>query len=55
MFFMSESEMLFYGGIAIIAVTALLSLLCVEVFTFTGKKIREKIEREYGKIIHKSI
>lgn len=51
---LSGSERLFYGGITVMTAAALLSLLCVAVFTFTGKKLRKKLEQEYGQIPHKS-
>lgn len=44
-----ESEMLFYGGIAIMAAAAVLTVACVVLFTITGRRIRKRLEQEYGK------
>lgn len=51
---LSESELLFYGGIVIMAAAGLLAAVSAAVFTVTGKKIRKKLEQEYGKARHKS-
>lgn len=50
MFALSSSELLFYGGIAAMALAALLALICTFVFQHTGKKLKEKFEQEYGKL-----
>lgn len=47
---LSESEMLLYGGIAVMALAGVLAVLCVIVFTLTGRKIRRKLRQEYGEI-----
>lgn len=45
-----ESEVLFYGGIAVMSVAVVLALLCIIVFTLSGRRIRRKLEQEYGEI-----
>ncbi len=49
MLYLSKSEWLFWGGIAVMTVSAVLMVLCVAVFLFTGGRIRKKLEQEYGK------
>lgn len=49
MFGLSCSELLLYGGFAIMVVTALLTALCIVVFVFTGRKLKMRLEQEYGK------
>ena len=46
---LSGSELLFYGGIAVIALSVVLGLVSIIIFMHTGRKIHEKLEREYGK------
>ncbi len=46
---MLGSEFLFYGGIALMAVTAMAAIISVIVFRITGKKIKDTLEGEYGK------
>lgn len=46
---LSSSELIFYGGIAVMAVTGVLAVICVILFCFTGKRIRKRLEQEYGK------
>ncbi len=47
---LSGSEMLFYGGIAVMASAGILAVLSMIIFTLTGKKLRRKLEQEYGEI-----
>jgi hypothetical protein len=48
MFDFSGSELLFYGGIAIMILAAVLAVLCIVIFAFTGKNLRKKLNEEYG-------
>ena len=48
---LSESEILFYGGIAAMATAGALAVLSVIIFTLTGRKIRKQLEQAYGEII----
>lgn len=50
MFGLSDSEFLFYGGIAIMTVSILLFLVCMLFISFKWKKIKKKLEQEYGVI-----
>ncbi len=49
MFGLSQSEMLLYGGIILMAVSALSSGICIAIFRMTGKKIEKKLEQDYGR------
>lgn len=49
MFDLSSSEMLLYGGIAIMVASAVLAILCIVIFKMTGRKLKRKLEQEYGK------
>lgn len=49
MIHLSESEMLFYGGLAVMAAAVVLAVLCAAVFAWTGRKLKKKLEQEYGK------
>ncbi len=44
-----SSELIFYSGIAVMAVSGVLAVLCAVVFRFTGKRLRHRLEQEYGK------
>ncbi len=46
---MSGSELLFYGGIAMMITAAAASLPVGAVLVFTGRRLRRKMEQEYGK------
>lgn len=46
---LSESELLFYGGLAIMAAAVFLAVICIVSLSITGHKIRKKLEQEYGK------
>lgn len=43
------SELFFYGGIAVMAAAGVLAVLCIVVFSLTGRSIKRKLEQEYGK------
>lgn len=49
MFHLSGSELLFYGGIAVMIAAVLLTAVCVAVFMLTGQKLKHTLEQEYGK------
>lgn len=49
MFGLSDSEMLFYGGIVMMVVCAVLAVLRVVLFVVAGRKLKRKLEEEYGK------
>lgn len=49
MFGLSESELFFYGGVGIMAAAGVLMALCIIVFTCTGRRLKKKLEQEYGK------
>lgn len=47
---LSRSELLLYGGIAIMVVAVISAIVCIGIFNYTGRKLKQKIEQEYGKI-----
>ncbi len=49
MFGLSGSEVLFYGGIAVMAGTAILAVVSLAVLIGTGRRLKRKLEKEYGK------
>ncbi|MBQ7774505.1 MAG: hypothetical protein IJ379_01160 [Lachnospiraceae bacterium] len=46
---MSGSELLFYGGIGIMIAAVLLAVICIVIFSLTGRKLKKKLEKEFGK------
>lgn len=48
----SCSEWLLYGGIGMMILAVSLTAICIVVFILTGKKLRQKLEEEYGKPRH---
>lgn len=42
-------ELIFYGGIAVTVAACVLALICAVIFALTGKKLRKRLEEEYGK------
>ena len=48
-FGLSVSELLFYGGLVIMAAAVLAMVICTVIFTFAGRKLKRKLEQEYGK------
>lgn len=49
MTYISISEMFFYSGILLMIFTGAAALSCAAVFAVTGRKLREQLEKEYGK------
>jgi len=46
---LSSSEIIFYGGIMIMAAASALAVICAVLFTITGKRLKKRLEQEYGK------
>lgn len=46
------SEILFYGGIAVMALAAVCGIVSLIVFSVSGKRLKEILDREYGKRRH---
>lgn len=44
----STTEVLFYGGLGIMAAAVVLGAVAVVFFRITGKRIRRRLEKEYG-------
>ncbi len=49
---MSGSELLFYGGIGVMAAAALLGVVAVVGFRISGRRLRARLEKEFGKRRH---
>lgn len=49
MFHLTQGEMFLYGGIAALAIAFVSTVVCIIIFRITGKKIRQKLEQDYGK------
>lgn len=49
MFGILKGELLLYGGLGAITLAVLGALLCTIIFFFTGRRLKEKLEKEYGK------
>ncbi len=47
--YVSETQMLFWGGIGVMAGAAVLAVICLVVFIITGQRLKKKLEEEYGK------
>lgn len=45
----SVGEWLLFGGIGVMAVAAAAGAGCMILFRITGRRLREKLEQEYGK------
>jgi len=41
--------MLLYGGIAVMAFVVVMAVICCIVFSISGKRLKKKLEKEYGK------
>lgn len=46
---MTGSEQLFLGGIALMGAAAVLTVVWLAVFSVTGKRLKKRLEQEYGK------
>ena len=46
---LSGSDILFLTGTVFMAAASMTAIICVVVFTLTGRKLRERLEQEYGK------
>lgn len=44
-----SSEMLFRGGIALMAAAALIMVVSIVIFSVSGRKLKKILEEEYGK------
>ena len=45
----TTSEILFYGGIALVSFAVFFALACIIIFKITGQKLKKTLEQEYGK------
>lgn len=48
-FEINSSEILFWGGALLMAVSAVSVVIWLVVFGITGRKLKKKLEEEYGK------
>ncbi len=49
MLHLSGSELLLWGGIGVMAVSVGLGIVCMVLTFFTGRRLKKKLEKEYGK------
>lgn len=49
---MSGSSLLLYGGIACIAASVVLAVIALPILGISGKKLKRRLEEEYGKRRH---
>lgn len=49
MFGLSQSELLCFLGIGMLLLALLIGIINIAVFRITGRKLKEKLEIEYGK------
>lgn len=47
--YVSETELLYWGGIGVMAGAVVLAVICLSVFLVTGRKLKKKMEEEYGR------
>ena len=47
---LSGSEFLFYGGITVMTAAAVIAVICAVIFQASWRKLREKLDQEYGKL-----
>lgn len=45
----TQSELLLYGGIAVMGAACVLGAVGILVFKITGKRLKRRLEQEYGK------
>ena len=50
MLYFMESQWLLWGGIAVMATAAAAAAACMIVFAITGRRIKKKLEEEYGRL-----
>lgn len=46
---LNVSELLFYGGIVIMAAVVMIAIAACAILSITGRRLRARLEREYGK------
>lgn len=46
---LSGSEQLFWGGIVLMSVAVILTVVWAVAFSITGRRLKKKLEQEYGK------
>lgn len=49
---LTTSELLFYGGISVAVLATLAAVIAIIVLCVSGKRLRARLEREYGKKRH---
>lgn len=45
----TQSELFLYGGIALMGAACALGAVSVLIFRITGKRLKKKLEQDYGK------
>ncbi len=49
---LSGSELLLWGGVGAMAISAVGGVLCCFLFSLSGKKLKKRLEQEYGEMRH---
>lgn len=49
MLHLTQGEIFLYCGVAALVFAVVSAIVCIIIFTVTGKKIRQKLEQDYGK------
>lgn len=52
MTYLTSGELLFYGGIALMALSAAAAVAAVAILRLSRKRLSARLEREYGKKRH---
>lgn len=47
---LSGSELLLWGGIGTMIISVIIGGICTILFFLTGKKLKKKLEQEYGEL-----
>lgn len=46
---LSVNEMLFYSGVALMALAAAAAVIALAVFSISGRRLQKRLEEEFGK------
>ncbi len=49
---LTTGEMFFYGGVTVMAASLLMIIAAIIIFRITGKRIKARLEAEFGKEKH---
>lgn len=52
MLVLTDSELLLYGGISLMVAAVLSGIVAAVIFSIAGKRLKTRLEREFGKKRH---